>query len=349
MLPSLTAFVGQTEVKAMLSPFAQISGWRIFKQMADQIGGRGWPVHCLRLEPRSPAFAMTLDATPASPFDFVQTDAGLGVLRMASLLAESDGEPDEEALDLMFEQVEAGLLNDLAPEPLWAELSRGLMGAAPAKMLLALRGCGALSLVLPEVAALFGVPQISEDDIGVDLGEHVLNSLTEAARCDAPLPVRFALLAMNVGKSDSPKEHLPVHYKHIDRGRPRIVAMAARLGAPLECVELALLAIAECERVHRASKVRAGPIAAMLDRIGAFSEPERFVQLMNVCACDFRAYGGRSGQVYAKAELLEQALAACAQSDAESPPDNEEARAVGHAQAIARAFKSQRWSGEEDA
>ena len=186
---------------------------------------------------------------------------------------------------------------------IWPELVRGLMGPSPSKMLKILRECGALPQILPEVAALFGVPQISDQATDVDLGEHMLNALAEAALCDAPLAARFALLVMNVGKADSPPEHLPVHYKHMDRGRPRIEALCERFGAPAECRDLALLALAECERVHRVSKARAGPVALMLERLGAFGGSGLFERLMTVCACDYRAYAGRSGQVYPKAAL----------------------------------------------
>ncbi len=43
-------------------------------------------------------FAMAPKTTPPPP-DFGQTDPGLAVLRMAALIAESETEPDEEALD----------------------------------------------------------------------------------------------------------------------------------------------------------------------------------------------------------------------------------------------------------
>jgi len=65
-----------------------------------------------------------------------------------------------------------------------------------------------------------------------------------------------------------PREHLPVHYRHIERGRPRIEAICSRFEVPAVCRELALLALAECERVHRVSEVRAGPVALMLERLG---------------------------------------------------------------------------------
>jgi tRNA nucleotidyltransferase (CCA-adding enzyme) len=238
---------------------------------------------------------------PPLPLDLVQTHPGLGLLRLAALFAEGDGELDDDALDAMAGQVEAGVLAGTAPSEMWPELVRGLMARSPATMIQVLRACGALPEVLPEMAALFGVPQIADDPAGVDLGDHLLNALAEAARCGAPLAVRFSLLVMNAGKADSPPEHLPVHYRHIERGRPRIEAICSRFGVPVGCRDLALLALAECERVHRVSEVRAGPIALMLERLGAFDAPELFQQLMSVCACDYRAYGDRSGQDYPKA------------------------------------------------
>ena len=111
---------------------------------------------------------------PNSLFDFGQTDPGLAVLRMAALLAEMDGGPDEETLDLLFEQVEAGHLVDADPAQMWPELVRGLMSPAPSKLIKTLRDCGALVEILPEVAALFGVPQISDGQDEVDLGEHLM-------------------------------------------------------------------------------------------------------------------------------------------------------------------------------
>ena len=285
---------------------------------------------------------MASELTPPQP-DFWQTDPGLSVLRMAALIAEAEAEPDEETLDLLFEQVEAGHLVDTAPSDMWPELVRGLMSRAPSIMIKTLRGCGAFSDILPEVAGLFGVPQISDEPAEVDLGEHLLKSLDEAARSDAPLAVRFALLVMNVGKADSPREHLPVHYKHVERGGPRIEELCERFGAPAECRDLALLALAECERVHRVSKMRAGPVALMLERLGAFNNPEQFRQLMTVCTCDFCAYEGRSGKPYPKAELLDIAIQACAEID---ETDSVEARRTARAEAIARAFRSQRWSNE---
>jgi tRNA nucleotidyltransferase (CCA-adding enzyme) len=259
---------------------------------------------------------------------------------------------DEESLDAMFELMEAGVLEDTPPAKMWPELARGLTARSPSRMIMALRESGALPIVLPEIAGLFGVPQIGGNSENVDLGNHLLNTLAEAARCSAPLEVRFAIMVMNVGKTDSPREHLPFHYRHIERGRPRIVAICDRFRVPESYRELALLALAECERVHRVSEVRAGPIAVMLERLHAFDDFQCFDRLMTICRCDYRAYGNQSGNDYPKAILLDRALRACRELDGavlSHEPGSTEAGdtlRAARAAAIAAEFRSERWSGE---
>jgi tRNA nucleotidyltransferase (CCA-adding enzyme) len=277
-----------------------------------------------------------MDRKPILPSDFAQTHPGLSILRLAALLAEDGGAIDDDTLDLMFVQMETRALADTPCTAMWPELERGLMAGLPSLMIRALRESGSLEIVLPEVHALFGVPQIATPH-EVDLGRHLLASLDVAARDNAPLDVRFALLTMNVGKSDSPKEHLPVHYRHVERGAPRIEAIAGRFGVPASARNLALLALGECERVHRVSDVRAGPVAAMLERTGAFDDPLSFQLLMDVCTCDYLGYEGNDGS-YPKARLLAEAVEAC--SDIGLVDDMQMARA----QAIARVFGSERWS-----
>jgi tRNA nucleotidyltransferase (CCA-adding enzyme) len=269
-------------------------------------------------------------------------EPGLTILRLAALSAETEATLDEESKILMLHQVNAGALAGIATRDVWPILLPGLMADFPSNMLRNLLDCGALHVLLPEVAALFGVPQIANDPQQVDIGCHMLRVLDETARCDAPQAVRFAALVMNAGKSDSPPEHLPAHYRHIERGQPRIRGICERFGLSEEVLDLALLALAECERVHRASEVRAGPVAAMLERLRAFSDRARFERLLLLCACDYRAYPGFEGKEYPKAALLYHALQACADIDAAALDDEglQEARA----EAIAAAFHSERWS-----
>lgn len=274
--------------------------------------------------------------------DLLQTDPALSLLRLAAMSADSGEKLDDETLALMSGQVQAGALSDIAPPDVWAELIAGLMAKKPSNMFSALQNCGALKVVLPEIAALFGVHQIANDPPQVDIGCHLLRVLDETARCDAPVPVRFAALVMNVGKSDSPPEHLPVHYRHIERGRIRIDAMCERFGIAEDWRDIAILALFECERVHRASEVRAGPVADMLARLDAFADTARFEQLLTLCACDYRAYPGCETSEYPKAALLRLAFKACSNIDEAGLAADalQQARAA----AIAEAFHSERWS-----
>lgn len=276
---------------------------------------------------------------PFSLAALVETHPGLAVLRLAALLAEGSA-ADEDTLDLLFERMEAGALDGLDGAAIWGELARGLMGPVPSAMVRALREGGVLEIILPEIDAIFGVPQLSDGADEVDLGDLLLAALDEAARRAAPLEVRFALLVMHAGKSDSPREHLPVHYRHMERAAPRIADICDRFAVPPACRDLAVLALNECERVHRVSPMRAGPVAAMLERTGAFRAGDLFAGLMLVATCDYFGHGGRAGETHPKVDLLATARAACA----DATGADAEALALARAQAIALAFCSERWA-----
>ena len=62
----------------------------------------------------------------------------------------------------MQQMVADGEADALVPERVWHELARGLMAARPSRMLMVHRNCGALQRLLPEVDALWGVPQSAE-------------------------------------------------------------------------------------------------------------------------------------------------------------------------------------------
>ena len=62
-------------------------------------------------------------------------------------------------MSLMQQMVENGEADALVAERVWQELAKGLMEKNPRKMIEVLRECGALKVLLPELDALFGVPQ----------------------------------------------------------------------------------------------------------------------------------------------------------------------------------------------
>lgn len=293
-------------------------------------------------------------------FNFSQSNLGVligcpaaNLLRIAALAAATDGELDADTLAGLRGEVGRGVLDDFHPHDAWPEMAAGLMRDVPSRMLWALRGSGALAVLLPEVDALFGMPQADNNGEVVDIGKHQFRVADELAKVRAPLAVRFAGLLYNLGKADSPPQHLPSHYRHIDRGLPRVLAVCERFNVPAEFTALALLATAELERVHRAAEMRAASLAALLERVDAFGQPARFGQLMMLCAADYRAFPD-AGPLYPKARLLDTALQAClavqnagAEDASDDPAAAAEARLERRAVAVARALRSERWADDE--
>lgn len=72
----------------------------------------------------------------------------------------------------MRTMVDSGELDALVPERVWQELRRALASTRPSAFLSTLRDCGALAVVLPEVDALYGIPQRAEYHPEVDTGIH---------------------------------------------------------------------------------------------------------------------------------------------------------------------------------
>ncbi|MFX5578986.1 multifunctional CCA tRNA nucleotidyl transferase/2'3'-cyclic phosphodiesterase/2'nucleotidase/phosphatase, partial [Acinetobacter baumannii] len=75
---------------------------------------------------------------------------------------------------LMQRMVQEGEVDALVPERVWQELARGLMEHKPSRMFEVLRACGALQRILPELDALWGVPQPEKWHPEIDTGVHVM-------------------------------------------------------------------------------------------------------------------------------------------------------------------------------
>jgi tRNA nucleotidyltransferase (CCA-adding enzyme) len=213
-------------------------------------------------------------------------------------------------LELMRQMSASGELDALVPERVWRELERLLGEATPRAGIELLRECGALRIVLPEIDALFGVPQRPEWHPEVDTGEHVLLALQVAAARAAPVSVRFAVLMHDLGKALTPREQWPRHIDHEARGIPAIEALCRRLRVPQEHRDLAVLASRFHTHVHRGLELRATTVLEVLESTDAFRRPARFAELLEVCECDARGRLGFADRPYPQRARFEQALGA---------------------------------------
>ena len=213
-----------------------------------------------------------------------------------------------ETTALMRQMVAAGEVDALVAERVWQELSRGLMERAPARMFEVLRSVGALGKLIPEVDALFGVPQPPQHHPEIDTGVHTLMVLDRCAATAQPLPVRYACLVHDLGKGTTRVEDLPRHIGHEQRGEELIRGVNERLRVPVDCGELALLTAGEHTNVHASEKLNAAAIMRLLERCDAFRRPERFLQMLAACECDATGRLGLEDQPYPQRARLAAAL-----------------------------------------
>jgi tRNA nucleotidyltransferase (CCA-adding enzyme) len=200
--------------------------------------------------------------------------------------------------------VDEGEVDALVPERVWQELSRGLMAPKPSRMFELLRACGALQRLLPEVAALWGVPQRAEHHPEVDTGVHLMMVLDMAARLQAPLAVRFACLGHDLGKGTSDPRFLPRHHGHEQRSAALIQQVCERLRVPVDCKELADVVAREHGHVHGSATLGAAALVRLFERCDALRRPDRFGWLLQACECDARGRGGREDIAYEPARRL---------------------------------------------
>ena len=233
------------------------------------------------------------------------------ILRVARFAARfSDFSVAPETMRLMQDMVAHGEADHLVAERVWQELAKGLMEAAPSRMFNVLRDCHALKVLLPELDALWGVPQRADYHPEIDTGVHVMMVLDMAARLNAPLPVRFACLVHDLGKGTTPADILPRHILHEERSAKLAKAVCQRLRIPTECRELADVVAREHGNIHRSGEFSAVATVRLLERCDAFRKPQRFADILLACECDARGRLGLNESAYPQRPRLLDALRA---------------------------------------
>jgi len=238
----------------------------------------------------------------------------LRLARFAARFADFSVAPETQAL--MQRMVEEGEVDALVPERVWQELARGLMERKPSRMFEVLRNCGALQRILPELAALWGVPQPEKWHPEIDTGVHVMLVVDWAAAQGFSLPIRFAALLHDLGKGSTPPEMWPRHHGHEARSERLAEQVCARLKVPGECRDLALMTAREHGNVGRAFEMRPDTLVRFFARCDAFRKPQRFIDMLRAAECDHRGRTGLELQPFPQAPYLEGALQAAQQIDA---------------------------------
>lgn len=237
----------------------------------------------------------------------------LRVARFAARYAPLGFRIADETLALMKRMVDDGEVDHLVPERVWQETRKALAEPRPSAFVRALRECGALRVVFPEVDALYGVPQRAEFHPEIDTGVHVEMVLDMAATLGPGDDlVAFCALTHDLGKALTPHDELPRHVMHEQRGLAPLRALCARLKPPAEHAALAERVCRHHLEVHRAFELRASTVMQLFEALDAFRRPERLAPFLLACEADKRGRLGFADAAYPQAGFLREAFAAAA-------------------------------------
>lgn len=260
----------------------------------------------------------------------------LRVLRVARFAARFGYPVAHETQKLMRTLVEAGEMETLVAERVWSELERALGEKQPVRFFEVLRECGALQRLLPELDALFGVPQPPEHHPEIDTGVHTFMVLAQATRLSPEPQVRFAALLHDLGKGATPASEWPKHIGHEERGIALVRNICNRLRVPNEYRDLAVLAARYHTHCHRAAELRDATLLETLEALDAFRRPERVEGFVRACEADFRGRTGYEERPYPQADIFRQAYLAARAVDTAAIASGRSGPQIGEAIRLAR-------------
>ncbi len=248
------------------------------------------------------------------------------ILRAAKFRArfsELGFEVSGDTLKLMADMVSSGEADALQADRVWAETEAALSGPNPQLYFQALRDCGALAVIFPEIDALFGVPQPPKWHPEIDCGLHTMMVLEQAAKLSEDVDVRFAALVHDLGKATTRQSDLPGHPGHERRSVKLLHGMSDRLPVPRACRELGALVAEYHGHCHRAFDLKPTTILKVLHKVDAFRRPERFRKFLLACEADARGRAGLEDREYPQADYFERAWHEASEVTADQVTDTE--------------------------
>lgn len=213
-----------------------------------------------------------------------------------------------ETMNLMKVLVDSGELSHLTAERVWQEWQKSLSSQYPEIFLSTLKECGALAIVLPELNALFGVPQPEKWHPEIDTGIHTLMVAQQAARLSQDLPTRFAAQVHDLGKGITPESEWPSHKLHCHTGITLIKRLCDRVRVPNDYRDLALLVCEHHSNIHRAAELRAKTFIKIFDKMDVWRKPERLAPILLCCQADHAGRLGLETQPYPQKKRFEAAF-----------------------------------------
>ncbi len=237
----------------------------------------------------------------------------LRVARFAAKLAAFGFTVADDTLQLMQEMVDNGEIDHLVPERVWKEFERALQLTDPKPFIETLRQCGALKKLFPALDCLWGIPQSEKWHPEIDTGIHIMMALDKACALSDDPKIRFAALCHDLGKGLTPKNELPSHKRHEERGIVPIKEWCKKYKVPNAFKDLAVYSSRFHLNVHNVTVLKNSTIVKILEQMDAFRNPERFENVLIVCEADAIGRGGfekKEDQIYSQRDYFKKCFAA---------------------------------------
>jgi tRNA nucleotidyltransferase (CCA-adding enzyme) len=209
---------------------------------------------------------------------------------------------------LMREITGSEELSHLVPERVWGEIESAMSTGQPGVFVEVLRQCGALSVLLPEVDVLFGVPQPEKYHPEIDTGVHVIMAMNLAARLGWSAGVVFALLLHDLGKGITDPADWPSHVGHERAGVALVERVCKRFRVPGAYRDLALKVCALHLRCHRLMEMQPARVMTLIEDADLLRRPEHLESFIQACEADYRGRKGCEEREYPQARKLAAAV-----------------------------------------
>ena len=226
-----------------------------------------------------------------------------------------------ETLALMAELAQSGELQHLTAERVWLETEKALNEKNPEIYFETLHKTGALSVLFPEIDALYGVPNPVKHHPEVDSFIHTMLVLKQAVNLTEnnsilnKSAIRFAAICHDLGKALTPQNILPHHYGHEQAGIKPTRTLCKRLKVPSYFQELAELTCEFHTHIHKAFELRAETVVTLFNRFDVWRKPQRFQEFLQVCLADTRGRTGFENKDYPQINYINQLLQAANEVD----------------------------------
>jgi len=102
----------------------------------------------------------------------------------------------------------------------------------------------------------------------------------------------------------TPKDELPRHIMHEERGIQPVTEICDRLRVPTLTKQLALAVCKEHLKCHQAFTLKAGTVWRLLQRLDVLRRPERVEAFVQACECDAKGRLGLEDRAYPQAQYI---------------------------------------------